>query len=88
MVIHKGDYIIFPYIIEAMFLDLWESAVEVNFKGEVIDRKIKDDDLSMWLIIEPNLIKRYEIGYFGMIQNADLLQKSNKIIIRYLTTGT
>ncbi len=48
----KGDLITFPAEIWAMWTDMWGSAVEVSFRGKIVDREINEDH-SMWLLLEP-----------------------------------
>ena len=49
--ISKGDLITFKSKIEAMWTDMWCGAVDVSFKGKIVEREIMEDH-SMWLLVE------------------------------------
>ena len=52
MQLSKGDFITFPAKIWAMWTDMWTGAVDVSFRGKIVDREINEDH-SMWLLMEP-----------------------------------
>ena len=80
-----GDYITFEsVIIKAMWLDLWESTIYVDFKGTVVDRVINKDK-SMWITVEPIKIeKKFQLcEYYSKLPLSKILSKDKRILIEY-----
>ncbi len=80
-----GDYITFESaVIEAMWLDLWESAIYVDFKGVVVDCIINKDK-SMWITVEPIKIeKKFQLSdYYSRLPLSLILSEDKRILIEY-----
>ncbi len=85
MSIGLGDYITFESaVIKAMWLDLWEGAIDVDFKGIVVDRVINKDK-SMWIMVGPIKIeKKFQLcEYYSKLPLSKILSENKRILIEY-----
>ncbi len=82
-----GDYVTFESTrINAMWLDIWEGAVYIKFKGEIVDRTICEDK-SMWIDVQPlNIEKHFELdSYYSKLPLSRILTWDERIEIEYPT---
>ncbi len=81
--ISKGDFITLKSKIEAMWTDMWCGAVDVSFKGKIVDREIMKDH-SMWLLVEvlPHE-KEYELDSYSSRNPLSQRLSDGDIIVEY-----